>query len=89
MEKIPEKTEEENKIAEKLIELIERDKHTKSLTAAQMALRDLADGRINSALLRLKIDLDKLTSTNRELYDFVFKLLKDRNLTGEKFNPVK
>ena len=87
MEKISEKIETENEIAKKLIELIEQDKHTMLLTAAQFALRDLADGQINSALLRLKIDLDKLI-INKELYNFVQKLLEDRNLTGEKFKPM-
>ncbi|KKU52950.1 MAG: hypothetical protein A3H69_05080 [Candidatus Sungbacteria bacterium RIFCSPLOWO2_02_FULL_47_9] len=66
----------------KLIRLIEQDGHTKSLTVAQMALRDIAVGRIDAALLRLKVDLDKVIVSNRELYNYVLELLEKRGLRG-------
>ena len=72
-----------NQQTEKLISLIEQDAHTKSLTVAVMALRDLAEGRIDSALLRLKVDLDKIVHTNRELSSYVLELLDKRNLWGK------
>ena len=57
--------------AVKLKGLIESDPHTMSLTAAQMALREIENGNVNSALAHLRVDLDKLLITNRELYDYI------------------
>ncbi|MBI2635325.1 MAG: hypothetical protein HYW79_02160 [Parcubacteria group bacterium] len=72
MEKIRNK---ENKDREpdavKLKELIENDPRTMSLTAGQMALREIEDGNMHSALARLRTELDKLYITNRELYDYI------------------
>ena len=55
-----------------LIRLIEQDEHTKSLTVAIMALRDLKNDEIKSAIMRLRVDLDKIRMTNPELSDFIW-----------------
>ena len=68
----------EKDVTEKLIRLIKSDRHTESLTAAQMALRELASGNIDSAIAHLRVDLDKLTRTNQELYTYVLELYKQR-----------
>ena len=47
-----------------------------SLTVAIMALRDLKNNNLNSAMARLKIDADKIIITNRELYDLIMKYPK-------------
>ena len=71
---------EDNIVINELTKLIEKDAHTQSLTVAQLALSELAKGQINSALLSLRIDRDKLLSSNRELYDYLTALLKERGL---------
>ena len=58
-------------IKNNLIRLIEQDEHTKSLTVAIMALRDLKNDEIKSAIMRLKVDMDKIRMTNPELNDFI------------------
>lgn len=58
--------------------LIESDPHTMSLTAAQMALREIEEGSVSSASARLRVDLDKVCITNKKLYEYI-KVFHDRN----------
>lgn len=68
-------------IAEKLKMLIERDEHSKSLTVSQMALRDLENGNVHSAVSRLRVDQDKFIITNPDLYYYIEELwLKQEEL---------
>lgn len=79
-EEKPKLSPEEERITHELARLIEKDAHTRLLTVAELALTDLASGQIDSALLRLRIDRDKLLNTNRELYEYLNMLLEQRNL---------
>lgn len=58
-------------IGQQLTDLIKKDQHMISLTVARMALKDIEVGRISNAIARLKVDADKIRTTNRELYDFI------------------
>lgn len=46
-------------------------------TCFVMARRDLADGDLNGALARIKVDRDKLICLDKKLYDYVNYLLEN------------
>lgn len=61
--------------AAKLGKLIKNDKNYEQLTVCKMALRDIADGKLKSAVARLSVDLDKLMARNPELSDYVKSIM--------------
>ena len=54
-----------------LIGAIEGDGGLEQLTAVRMALKDLKNGDIDTAIFRLKQDLDKIRGLNYDLYQYL------------------
>jgi len=82
MNKETQQSSEDSKIIRELTRLIELDAHTESLTVAKMAKVDLANGLVDSAILRLRVDRDKFIYTNSELYEYLDALLTERGFQG-------
>lgn len=54
-----------------LADILARDGNLQNLTVVRLALKDLKNSSLDSAISRLKVDLDKIRSINPDLYSYL------------------